>query len=35
MVFLMVRQEAGPLGRWPKMFKGELEKPRDLVGKLA
>jgi hypothetical protein len=35
----MVRHEAGPQERWPKMLKGELEnnsrKPRELVGKLA
>jgi hypothetical protein len=39
MVLLMVRWEAGPCERQPKMFKGELENnsrnPRDIVRKLA
>jgi hypothetical protein len=39
MVLMMAMQEAGPLERWPKTLKRELEnnsrKPRDQVRKLA
>jgi hypothetical protein len=39
MVLVMVRGEARPLKRQPKMLNGELEnnsrKPRDLIGKLV